>query len=505
MKPRTIISAGVVALTLTACGDFLNVEPKNFISSTNFFETEEDFVQAINATYAPLRMVYDEAYVMGEMRSDNTHYIFNSSNRGNLVREEIADFVNRPTAEPASDKWTANYRIVAYANEVLSRIDEASLDDNIKGNLKGQALFLRAFAYFDLVQYFGGVPIILNPTSGSADDILNEYSAMPRNSTDEVYAQIIADAQEAAQLLPAKSAQEPGRATSGAARTLLGNVYIVLEQWAQAETELKHVVNSGEYSLMTDYAAIFSPENKNNQESIFEIQYMEGNLGLQSRFAYVFMPNLTNLMPIVGFQFNNQSTGGWNMPTEDLLNAYEPGDMRRAASIAEGYTDADGAFVALPYIKKYLHLPLPAPNGSSANTDENWPVYRYAEVLLFLAEALNEQQKPSEALTYLNQVRDRAFGAGVSPVSETGQDALRTLILHERRIELAFENKRWLDLVRTGQAVAVMNAYGAALKATGEHPYLLPQAYEVNENKLIFPIPFDEMQRNPNFEQNPGY
>jgi starch-binding outer membrane protein, SusD/RagB family len=503
MKIKAIL-IGFVLLSLNSCQDFLEVEPKNFISSNNFFQTEADFTQAVNASYAPLRNVYNSAYITGEMRSDNTHYIYNNSNRGNLVREEIADFIDNPTAEPVLNKWSGNYRVISYANEVLSRLDAGPVGEELKKNLKGQVLFLRALAYFDLVQYFGDVPLVLRPTAGSADEVINVTSAMSRTPAAEVYAQIIKDAQEAAGLLPPKNQQEKGRATAGAAQTLLGNVYLVLKQWAQAETELRKVVTGGQYALLPDYAACFDPANKNNAESVFEVQYQQGNLGLQSSFAYVFLPNLTNLAPITGIAFNNQSIGGWNIPSDNMLAAYEQGDKRKAASVAEGYT-VNGNFVAQPYVKKYLHLPLPTPNGSSPNAHENWPVYRYAEVLLLLAEALNEQNKTPEALTYLNLIRDRAFGAGVAPVTTTQQDQLRTLIQQERRVELAFENKRWLDLVRTGKAIEVLNAYGAALKASGKHPNLIPQTYNVTPDRLLFPIPFTEVQVNPNLKQNPGY
>ena len=498
-----IIAAVFMLTSLGACKDFIDIAPQNFISSDNFFKTEADFVQAVNASYSALRIVYNEAYIMGEMRSDNAHYIFNSSNRGNLVREEIADFIDNSTASPVATKWSGNYKVIAYANEVITRIDAASLSDNVKKNLKGQVLFLRALAYFDLVQYFGDVPLVLTPISGTADEILNVSSTLPRTAKADIYTQIVKDAQDASGLLPSKADQEKGRATSGAAKTLLGNVYVVLKQWPQAEAILTEVVTSAQYSLLPDYASVFNPANKNSAESVFEIQYLQGNLGLQSSFSYTFMPNLTNINPLVGFQFNNQSIGGWNIPSDDLIKSYETGDKRKAASILEGYTNA-GAFVQQPFIKKYFNLPLPAPNGSSPNANDNWPVYRYSEVLLLLAEALNEQGKASAA-TYLNQIRDRAFGAGVSPIKETNQGVLRTIIAKERRIELAFENKRWPDLVRTGQAVSVMNAYGAALKASGKYPNLIPQTYNVTENRLLFPLPFNEIQVNPKLKQNPGY
>ncbi|MEI6950087.1 RagB/SusD family nutrient uptake outer membrane protein [Paraflavisolibacter sp. H34] len=496
---RIIFAAGILLIAFSSCKkEFLNVEPENFMGTNNFFQTQADFEQAVNATYAPLRNVYNDAYVMGEMRSDNTHYIYNNTNRGNLVREEIADFIDNPTAAPVLSKWTGNYRIIAYANEVLARIDAATLGEAVKKNLKGQVLFLRALSYFDLVQYFGDVPLVLTPTEGSADEIINVRSSLKRSPKADVYAQIIKDAQEAAALLPDKAQQEKGRATTGAARTLLGNVYVVQKDWAKAETELKAVVSSGKYALLPDYAAFFDGANKNSIESVFEVQYMAGNQGLQSQFAYLFLPNLTDLKPIVGFTFNNGSIGGWNTPSDNLIAAYETGDKRKAASIAEGYTAANGSFVAQPFIKKYLHLPLPAPNGSSPNTAENWPVYRFSEVLLLLAEALNEQGKSAEALPHLNLVRDRAFGAGLATVTTTNKDQLRDILQKERRVELAFENKRWPDLVRTGKAIEVMNAYGAALKASGKHPNLVSSTYNVTQDRLLFPVPFTEKQLNPN-------
>ncbi len=502
---RLTIITCLLIVSMSACKkSFLEIAPENFISSNNFFKTQRDFTQAVNATYAPLRNVYTTAYIMGEMRSDNTHYIYNNTNRGNLVREEIADFIDNPTAEPTANKWTFNYRVIAYANEVLARIDAATFDENVKNNLKGQELFLRALCYFDLVQYFGDVPLILTPVAGSADEIINVRSSVARTPAAEVYAQIIQDANDAIPLLLNKSQQEKGRATSGAAKTLLANVYIVQEKWSEAEALLKEIVASNEYTLLPDYAAVFDPANKNNAESIFEVQYQAGNLGLQSSFAYAFMPNLTNLSPITGFTFNNQSIGGWNIPTQNLIASYEAGDKRKAASIADGYT-ANNTFVPQPFVKKYFHLPLPAPNGSAPNTNENWPVYRYAEVLLFLAEALNEQGKSAEALPFLNQVRTRAFGPGMGQVTNTSQEQLRDIILQERRVELAFENKRWLDLVRTGRAVPVMTAYGASLKASGMYPNLVASTYNVTPERLLFPIPFQEIQVDPKLVQNPGY
>jgi hypothetical protein len=249
------------------------------------------------------------------------------------------------------------------------------------------------------------------------------------------------------------------------------------------------------YSLLPDYAAIYNPANKNNAESIFEVQYLQGNFGLASNFAYQFAPAVSDTKSITGISGNNQSFGGWNIPSGDLIAAYEAGDKRKAASIADGYTDAAGVFVAQPFIKKYLHT-----HAEFNNTNDNWPVYRYADVLLLLAECLNEQNKPAEALPYVNLVRQRA---GLANAPAQDQATMRQTILKERRVELAFENKRWLDLVRTGKAIEVMTAYGAKMKQ--QYPYLSPASYNVTADKFIFPIPFEELSINKLLTQNPGY
>ena len=198
-----------------------------------------------------------------------------------------------------------------------------------------------------------------------------------------------------------------------------------------------------------------------------------------------------------------------------MIDSYEPNDKRLDASIgiAEGtgnygnmtiekvisivdYVRPEGK-LATPYIKKYVQ-----PHSLQGNTDNNFPVYRYAEVLLTLAEALNEQNKSSEALSYLNQVRNRA---GLADINETNQDLLRVIIAHERRIELAFENKRWFDLLRTGKAIEVMKLHGEYIKEIyRDEGYLPSNSYDITEQRLLYPIPFREIEVSK-LQQNPGY
>jgi hypothetical protein len=270
------------------------------------------------------------------------------------------------------------------------------------------------------------------------------------------------------------------------------------------------------YTLLPSYADVFDPGNKNSRESIFEVQYMAGDQGQQSTFIYYFIPATTDTKNILGISYNNSSHGGWNIPTQNLIDAYEPGDKRLDATVGviDGHYDANTDYVpdsvvsivgfagapngetAKLFAKKYLHRPY----QEVFNTADNWPVYRYSGALLLLAESLNETGASADALPYLNEVRKRA---GLGAVTVTDQSALRSAIAHERRVELALENHRWLDLVRTQEAIPVMTAFGVHQKAI--HGYLLPNSYDVTQDRLIFPIPFREMQVNSELTQNPGY
>lgn len=494
---KILYTALSLSLFLSSCSsDFLDIPSETSLSTATFYKTEADLQQAVNAAYAPLRNLYNltpgandsGAWAMGEMRSDNTRYIFNPSYRATIGQESISDFTNQADNTISTAKYTTNFQIIARANQVLASVDGVDFAEASKNNIKGQALFLRALAYFDLVQYFGKVPLHLTPVTN------REEAALPLSEVNAVYTQIITDATQAATLLPKKSAQEVGRATSGAAKTLLGNVYTVQKNWPLAETVLKEVIDSGEYSVVMDYAAVFAVNNKNNSESVFEVQYKEGTEGYASNFIYEMLPmpmTASQVASITGASGTQALTEeAFNIPTPDLLAAYEVGDLRKTISIAT-VTLADGK--TYPYIKKLLQ-----PHTQAGFTGTNWPVYRYAEVLLLYAEALNEQGKSIG--NYLNQVRNRA-GLGDSPA--VGQANIRTAILAERRVELAFENKRWLDLVRTDNAQSVMAAYGARVKANPQTYYfpagVTPAPAAFTTISLLFPLPASESLLSPHF------
>ncbi|MRS64383.1 RagB/SusD family nutrient uptake outer membrane protein [Larkinella terrae] len=496
------IAAGLMAFVLSSCKDFLVVVPETALSSATFFSKEADFQQAVNAAYAPLRQMFNErAWVLEEMHSDNTYYGRNTLYGAVDATENVADFAV-PTANgvTANDnvlvQYRLNYQIIARANQILTTIDPINFAADSKNNLKGQAQFLRAFAYFDLIRLFGKVPLHLTPVTSRED------AASPLATADQVYAQIEKDATEASKSLLNKAKQEAGRATSGAAKTLLANLYITQKKWAQAETVLKDVVANDGYMLMPDYnnAFSFTATNKNNQESVFEIQYMEGSAGYNGNQMYRFMPSpitAAELQPFTGTS-NAQPTSqeSNNIPTPDLIAAYEAGDKRKDISI--GYVTLSQSLrdnKVYPYIKKYVR-----PHSLHNNTGQNWPVYRYAEVLLFLAEALNEQGKTADAATYLNQVRARA---GLAATTATSQATMREAIFKERRVELAFENKRWFDLTRTGRVKEIIGAYGAKVKANPLDYYFPkgavppPNAFTVLDD--YYGLPAVEAALTPNF------
>lgn len=511
----------VLSFTAVSCKkSFIELNPKDSYSVETFFKTEAQFRQGVVAAYVPLRDLMNQDFYLAEMRSDNSHYQPYPSNRGTvyLFKENIDDFVDGPTNSNSNTAYFACYSGIAKANVVIERLKDADIATAARNDIEGQAKFLRAFYYFKLVRLFGGVPLYLKEVKKAEDAFIS------RSTADEVYAQITVDVKDAIAKLAnpvfgATTNQQSGQATKGTATMLYGDVLMTQKKYGDAELVLGTLAGMG-YGLQASYANAFLPANKNSRESIFEVQYLEGQVAgtAPSNFIYQFLPRTapsayTNL--ITGTATNNGATGGWNTPTQDIIDAYETGDTRKDASIgiAEGtYNGSDLLVVSankgindaptagktrVPYIKKYLHTPHPVAN----NTNDNWPVYRYSDALLLLAEALNENGKSGLALTPLNTVRARAFGNTTNNITTTDPVALRDIIAHERRVELAFENHRWHDLVRTGKAIEVMTAHGIKMKQLFN--YLSPASYNITPAKLLYPIPQSEREINPDLTQNP--
>nr|WP_295923853.1 RagB/SusD family nutrient uptake outer membrane protein [uncultured Dyadobacter sp.] len=477
MKLHKLALASLVLLS-ASCTDFLDLSPRDAANVGNFYKNAADMQAAVDAAYGMLASAGEYGYAyynVSEVRSDNT---FNWEGGGNLPDAELDQFKMSSTNEIIRLMWVDTYRGILACNSVLDHIDGAQMDDALRQRFIGEAKFLRALKYFNLVRTFGDVPLVLKETK-----TVDEGYSQARVPQAEVYAQIIADLNEAASKLPASyTGNNIGRATKGAAQALLGKVYLTIKDFAKAKDILKQVIAQGTYKLLADYAALWPVANANNEESIFEVQFKKGGTGTGSSFYNNFAPRNSGSSVIqVGF------AGGRNNPTSDLISAYDAGDARKAVSLATGYTDVlTGKFVADPYTLKYRDTPF-----SEGDADNNWVVLRYADVLLMYAEAVNETTGPdAEAYEAINAVRKRAklalLPAGLSKA------AFALAVEHERQVELAFEGHRWFDLVRTGREVTVMNAHFKA-----------PVVAAFN---AVFPIPQTQIDVNPSgIKQNPGY
>ena len=497
------ILLGSLSLALCVGGckkDFLDQQPEASLTGVNFWKTESDLKQGVVGAYSSLRGMGTFSYwLFGEMRSDNTTFQYNAPQRGQENREQVDQFIANSTNTLIQDFWRESYTAIFRCNDVLDHVDAIPMSAAGKAQASGEVKFLRAFHYFNLVRQFGGVPLRLEITKSPGD-----AGSKGRATVDQVYTQIISDLTDAATNLPEASAYaaiDKGRVSKGSANALLGEVYLTQKKYAEALTTLRKVTG---YSLLPSYASIYLTTNKNNAESIFEIQYYStAGTNLSSNFMYQFAPFNSGTAVTQDPGTNLSFTSGWNTPTTDLIASYEAGDLRKDVSLAEGFTSSTG-FVAVPYIKKYNQGFV-----QPGQTNVNFPVIRYADVMLEIAECLNEQGfvANGEAFTLLNSVRSRAglpaktSGNPVAALNVTTQAGFRDAIAQERKVELAFENHRWFDLVRTGAAVAVMNAHG--VREIAKAPTQFPSgSYQLTPNKLLLQIPQREITLD-NLTQNP--
>jgi hypothetical protein len=472
MKMKNLIKIfTVISLVAASWGckeSFLELAPISNPNAENFYKTRTDFELATNAAYNTLVAVYHPqgpVSYAGELMGDNVT-IFNIS--GNQADKwQFRDYSLAPANTMIYQFWQDFYKSLYNINVTLDKIETADLDAIYKAQTQGEMLFLRSLYYFDMVQLWGDVPLVTKPvTAAEAYNILRTPSA-------EIYAQIIKDLNDAKAKLPATPVIA-GRATKGAAQTLLGKVYLTIGDKTNAAKELKEVYDSKQYELVPSYASLWDVKNKNSKESIFEIQFLGGAAtNPYSNYYLEFFPN-SNALGFYG--------AGMNQVVDDLWNEYEKGDLRKEASIDTGYTDAKGQFTAARFPKKWTDKTAPLINQSIA-ANNNFIVLRYADVLLMLTEATGQ-------VSYLNEVRKRSglplYGTAGYPAK---YNTVALALEHERRIELAFEFHRWFDLKRTNRAVPVLTAKGK----------------NVTEQKLLFPIPNIVRDQNSRITQNAGY
>lgn len=504
MKIKYFIILILSIFLLPSCdSDFLNKNNPTQLNENEFFKNEEEFYQAVSGIYGQLQNYVAEQWKFTEFISDNTTLHFNPSDRGQAGHlERIEYWQYGPGSTNITSLYSQIYNSIMNINLVIEKLENAQINQDEILDFEGQLKFLRAFYYFDLVRFFGDV-IIISSTIQSPD----EAYSFSRSSVSKVYDFIIDDLKTAAKSLPLQTDikdVEIGRVSKGAALALLGKVYLTLEQYDTAISILEEVVDM-EYSLLSEYSAIFDPSNKNNSESIFEVQFKEDDdVGGWSNFLYNFYPRESYGAVI---KYPGTNGGGWNIPTNDIIESYEVGDVRKEVSISEGFTNNDGEWEAIPFIKKYYYEESYSKKGRPGN---NWPVLRYADVFLMLAEAINESSGPSEEVySYINPLRERA---GLIPIEGMTKESLRQAILNERRIELAFENHRWFDLKRVLSPIEMtnlLNEHGEKERnnpTTSRGPVPFGDGdYRFEEYLMLFPIPSRELRINPNINQNSGY
>lgn len=473
------IIAFIATVSIATSCNVLDQVPESAFTPTNFYKNSDDAIAAISSVYDQLNTqdLYNQVmWIVQDQATDDAEWGGGRST-ANQAKNDLDKYTFTPATSTFQSTWSAMYRAINRANAAIERIPAITMDPALQGRLIAEAKFMRGFYYFTLVRFFGDVPLTLTETTSLTD------LQMSRTPKEEVYAQIIQDFTEAESVLPAiYSGADRGRATKGAATAFLAKVHLTRKDWTNAAAKAKQVIDSGNYDLWPTYAEAFSIANKNGKEAVFEVQALGGGFGEGSWMQGYMRPNFDRVNNIAGF--------GDDPVTKNLYETYTAADKRRDVNIrvySATTTPAAPASVDFPgYVYKYLD-PSATANGEGSN---NFPVIRYADVLLMYAEALNEiGAGNAEAFAAVNKVR---FRAGLAPLpASLSQAAFRDAILLERRLELAFEGHRWFDLVRTGKLVEAIKAQNPTIQVTQDH--------------LLLPIPQTERDVNPNLTQNPGY
>ncbi|MFT6796357.1 MAG: hypothetical protein ACJART_001497 [Maribacter sp.] len=487
MKLYKIFSALMILSSLLGCDDFLEVEPLDRIDATTFFSTDQEMVIAINGVYAAQRTVLARGdggvpllFRLLEDRSDNTGA--DHTDQGERVETDL--FKEGTGNNPISGTWESMWTLVNLANKVIATGATAEGDQALIGRIVGEAKFLRAVTYFHMVNLWGGLPIRTEPTEDFSNTIL------PRSSVEEVYNLIVNDLQDAAAILPdlysGGAGSEEGRATNGAALTLLGKAELQRGNNTEAEAALSQVL--GRYELLPNFGDIHARGNDNTAESIFEINNNPAN---QTGWFgnNQFIPN--NIANDLGIVAGGSARLFLSIyPTQDLANSFDPADGRIPNTFG---INTDGAYEG-PYISKYIDL-----SAATAGSDINLVLFRYADVLLMYAEAIGESP---EAYGYINQVRTRA---GLPDIDASSPGTFMEKVMNERRWELAFELHRWIDLLRLPDA-EVISIMETQLEAQQLNKFGMTVDILLTSDNLLFPIPQNEVDISDGVvEQNPGY
>lgn len=460
---KILVLASLATLLMTSCGDsFFDLEPASSVTIDKVYKTASDYNVAVIGCYAKLQSQVNFYTECCEYRSDNLS--LGAPTAGTQDRYDIDHFTEKPSNGILSSYW-ANFNNNVYrCYLLLDQIDGANFAENLKKQYKGEAMFIRALNYFNMYRIWGGVPATKHVVSAA------EALKVARYSDEQMFDLIAGDLKEIVDnnyLPETYSSADMGRATSGAAKALLGKVYLTFHKWTEAKDILSQLI--GKYQLVSPIAQVFNVDNKNNNEIIFAVHFNKEIEGEGHSYWY----NLTNAS-----DDTNQ--------TSSLLNTFPTGDARKD-------------LITYVQVEKNVRLmnkfyDTKSPTFKTVGNDQI--LLRYADVLLMYAEALNEIQydasEGSLALKYLNAVRQRAGISNLTAKQLPTQEKFRKGILVERQREFPYEGQRWFDLVRMGFAKSVMAENGV----------------EIKDYQLLFPIPQQEIEKVGDKSilwQNPGY
>jgi starch-binding outer membrane protein, SusD/RagB family len=487
---KTLVAGLLIfSLVVFSCtDDFVTIMPEYSIDSENYFNSEDDYRMALIASYDMLQSSYQNV-ILGEIASDNT-LCGGESPTDVIGWQQIDDMIHTHTNSNLNDIWNWMFAGLQRTNYFMEFKDKSNFEG--KEIMIGEVRFLRAYYYFELVKWFGPVPLKVDERFKLGDEL-----TIPRSPVSDIYAQIETDLIAAVEVLP-DIPLETGRVSKGAAQALLGKAYLYQEKFAESATVFEQLITSGYYSLATSYNSIFEHEGENGPESVFEIQYTDAEGGSFGCMQCVEGNIAVGFSGVRGYDGPLFTPGfSFNVPVQEAVDAFEQGDLRKPVTILDIEAWADSTNAAYTtgnehtgyFNRKYLPRKrsadaLPDLNLTNPN---NYRAIRYSDVLLMAAEAYNRGGiDDGKAQFYLNQVRERAFGDAFHNVT-LGGAALTDAIYHERRVELMGEGHRFFDLVRTGKAAEAIEGF-----VTGRHE--------------VFPVPIEEIQFSAgNWIQNNNY
>lgn len=476
MKKYILIFISLLIPVLFSCQNKLDLVPISDLTTGNFYNTETQIGEAVAGMYNGMRDLFTlyKPY-MAQSPSDNTSQLYLKDDQGDV---SISQYRTIASNYVVLNYWQAAYQAIYRCNIVIEKSNGVTFANMAtKDRYIGEAKFLRALVYFDLVRFFGGVPLVIKVIPQE------EAYKVGRATKEEVWAQIKADLNDAVAVLPEND--NSGRATKYSALGILADAYLNLGEYANSKEAVDQVIGSGKYGLFADFADVFKDANNNGIQSIFAIQFLN-QTGEGNPYPSMQVPHF-----ISATQWPFGGVGNDLVPSENLWKAYSLQDKRRDLTLQSSWVDARNG---TQYDSSYWQCKEGINNTPFAYRvwGINQIVMRYAEALLISAEDENNLGNTDQAVAIINLIRNRA---GLNDFSSSDQDSIQAEIYLQRRLELAFEDERWFDIQRSGKAAQILA------------PFTAGTSYPYSETYALFPIPQVEIGKlGPDvLKQNPGY